>query len=197
MVADPVGQWALTLLFTVLAAYLLFRVVVDRVRPLQWVGHLLHAVMAADMVAMAWPWWGDVPTMPQVMFFAIAAGWFAMMLFLQVSRRVLPRRLGGHDPWHQALHVGMMLAMVWMVAVMAGADPVGSGGHDHMMSTTAALTGVVTAATLIVAGSILVAEFLTCVRGGRRTWWGHTGDLASGSLMSLGMAAMCWFMLAG
>ncbi|WP_449276666.1 DUF5134 domain-containing protein [Leucobacter sp. GX24907] len=197
MFTDPVVQWGFTVLFSALTVYSVLRVFVDGSRSLQAIGHALHAVMAADMATMAWLWWAAIPSTPQLVFFVTAAVWYAIMLVLQASRRVSRRTLGGHGAWHQAVHVVMMLAMVWMVAVMADADPSASG-HDHSaLPIGAALTGVAVTAGLIVAGAVFVVEFVDCVRGGKRTWAGHTGDVASGALMCLGMAAMCLPMLVG
>ncbi|MGO1736617.1 MAG: DUF5134 domain-containing protein [Leucobacter sp.] len=197
MFTDPVVQWTFTILFSLLTAYSVLRVFLDWSRPLQAIGHVLHAVMAVDMAAMAWPWWTAIPGAPQLVFFVIAAIWYVIMLALQASRRVSRRLLGGHSAWHQAVHVVMMLAMVWMVAVMVDADPSASG-HDHSaLPVDAALAGVVLTAGLIIAGAIFVVEFVDCVRGGKRTWAGHTGDVGTGALMCLGMTAMCLPMLVG
>ena len=121
MFTDPVVQWTFTILFSLLTAYSVLRVFLDWSRPLQAIGHVLHAVMAA--IWQGWHGRGGrrFPVPPQLVFFVIAAIWYVIMLALQASRRVSRRLLGGHSAWHQAVHVVMMLAMVWMVAVMVDA----------------------------------------------------------------------------
>ncbi|MGO2684826.1 MAG: DUF5134 domain-containing protein, partial [Microbacterium sp.] len=205
---DPALQWTFTVVFAALAVHSAYRIVVDRTRPAQALGHGLHVLMAADMAAMPWPWWTVIPGSWQIVLFSIATAWFLVLLVLQV-RRTIPRRvLGGHGPWHQAGHAVMMLAMVWMVAAM---NPVGeaasASGHDPGAAPSAAhthaavsgwdaATGIAVTAALLVAGVVLLVEFVDCVRGPARTWRGHTGDVASGAVMSFGMAAMSWLMLA-
>lgn len=198
MVADPIMRWAFTLVFLSLAGYSAYRIPHDRARPAQAVGHALHIAMAVDMAAMAWPWWGMVPAVPQIVFFTTAAAWFGVLLMLQLARTVPRWAMGGHGPGHQLAHVVMMLAMVWMVAVMTPAGQNSSdSGHGHSALTGwAALSGVTATAALLVAGVILLVEFLECIRGIRRTRREHTGSVASGAVMSLGMSAMCWLMLA-
>lgn len=196
--ADSIVQWAFTLVFLSLAGHSAYRIPLDRARPAQAVGHVMHVAMAVDMAAMAWPWWVMVPAVPQIVFFTVATAWFGGLLVLQVARRVPRRSLGGHGPGHQLAHVVMMLAMVWMVTVMTPVGQSSSGsGHGHSALTGwAALSGVAVTAALLVAGVILLVEFLECVRRVRRTRREHTGSVASGAVMSLGMAAMCWPMLA-
>ncbi|SJM63636.1 DUF5134 domain-containing protein [Gulosibacter sp. 10] len=195
MFEHPVAQWGFTLVFVLLLGYSAVRAFVDRAKPVQTIGHALHGVMAADMAMMSWPWWMDLPGSPQTLFFSVATLWFLGMFVLQAGGR-LPRRIfGGHGAAHQAAHVAMMLAMVWMVVVMSGSQP-SQGGHDHgSMSVLAALTGVVVVVALLVSGVIFVVEFADCVRGAGKAWLGHTGDMASGAVMCLSMAAMCLPML--
>lgn len=204
MVSDPVLQWVLTVAFSATGFYALVRIGVDR-RPLVMGGHLLHLVMSAGMVAMCWPWWSAIPTVPQVILFAAAVVWFVVLLVLQLARRISRAALGGHGPWHQAAHAIMMLAMVWMVVgmstAMAGMDAdmaMDGGMHHHggSLPLWASLSGVLLTAALLAAGVIFLVELIACLRG-RTTWLGHTGDVAAGTVMSLGMAAMCWPMLTG
>ncbi|MFD6444616.1 DUF5134 domain-containing protein [Promicromonospora sp. NPDC060204] len=76
MTSDPAVQWAATALFGVLSAWSLRRLATAR-RPLATASHLFHLGMALAMVAMVWPWWVRLPTLPQVAFFAVGAAWFA------------------------------------------------------------------------------------------------------------------------
>ncbi|WP_375383948.1 DUF5134 domain-containing protein [uncultured Microbacterium sp.] len=203
MVTDPAAQWAFTVVFGALALYSLYRIVADRTRPLQAVGQGFHVVMAADMIAMPWAWWAAIPAGLQIVVFSAGAAWFLVLLVLQVRRVISRRMLGGHGPWHQVAHAVMMIAMVWMVAAMAPmvgtsqSDPMPTSGHSHAaLSGTSAAIGIAATAALLIIAVVLVVEFIDCVRGPARTWRGHTGDVASGAVMSFGMAAMCWLMLA-
>lgn len=207
MVSDPVLLWVLTVAFSATGLHAIMRIVVDR-RPLLVVGDALHLLMSAGMVAMCWPWWTAISALPQIVVFGAAAVWFAVLLVLQLARRLPRAALGGHSAWHQVAHAIMMLAMVWMVVSMSVAGPVmggmdadmamDSGLHHHGggLPMWAALSGVALTAALLVAGVIFLVELIVCLRG-RTTWLGHTGDVAAGTVMSLGMAAMCWPMLTG
>ncbi|WP_406250303.1 DUF5134 domain-containing protein [Microbacterium sp. M] len=196
MVSDPVLQWVLTLAFTATAAYALLRLIVDR-QPLLTVGNALHLVMSAAMVAMCWPWWTVVPSIPQLIVFASGAAWFAALTVLQSSRRVSHAALGGHSAWHQVSHAIMMLAMTWMVIVTpSGSTPAEDTHHHGGLDLWASLSGVAITAALLTSGVIFLVEFVLSLRG-HRTWLGHTGDVASGAAMSLGMAAMSLPMITG
>jgi hypothetical protein len=92
----------------------------------------------------------------------------------------------------------MMLAMVWMTVAMqptAGA-PTDHQTHHASLPISAALSGVMVTAALVVGGVLFTVELVECLRR-RRSWGSHTGDAASGAVMSLGMAAMCWLMVTG
>lgn len=196
MVSDPVLQWALTVAFSATGLYAIVRIGVDR-KLLLVVGHVLHLAMSAGMVAMCWPWWSEIPAIPQIALFGGAGIWFAVLIVLQLARRVPRTTLGGHGPWHQAAHAIMMFAMVWMTVSMGSGE--GSGDHTHHhggLPMWASLSGVGLTATLLVAGVIFLVELILCLRG-PTTWLGHTGDVAAGTVMSLGMAAMCWPMIVG
>lgn len=196
MVSDPVLQWVLTLAFTATSVYVAIRLFLDR-KPLLIIGNILHFLMSVVMVAMCWPWWSLIPAVPQIVVFAIGAVWFLLLAILQ-TRSALPRAAGaGHGAWHQLAHAIMMLAMVWMVVAMPGDASGGDHAHHHGgLPLWASLSGVAVTALLLVSGVLLLVETALCLRG-KTTWLGHTGDVASGTVMSLGMAAMCWPMIAG
>ena len=208
MVADPVLQWALTIAFGATGLYAALRIAMTRA-PLILIGQLLHLLMSAGMVAMCWPWWAALPAMPQTVVFGTATVWFAALFALQLARRVRRSAVDGHEAWHQAAHAIMMLAMVWMIVTMGlgggaagAAGAVGTtgeadaAGHHHgELPLWAALSGVGLTAGLLVAGAIFAIELLRSLRG-RPRWLGHAGDLAAGAVMSFGMAAMCWPMIA-
>lgn len=204
MITDAAVQWVFTLGFAALAAYIVARFVRDR-ELLRRIEHALHLAMCVAMAAMVWPWWSTLPLTPMLVLFAVAGAWFALLAALVWRGRVPKQTLGGHGAWHQAAHAIMMLAMVWMVWAMSTmpAAPVGSPagmahmGHAHgQLGLAAALSGVAATAALIVTGVVNISELATCARG-RRTWLGHTGDVAAGTTMTFGMAAMCWPMIAG
>lgn len=207
MVTDPRAQWAFTVVFAAVAIYSLYRVFADRSRPTQAVGQGLHLLMAADMVAMSWDWWTVIPVSLQIAVFAAGTAWFLVLLVLQLRRVITRRMLGGHGPWHQVAHAVMMLAMVWMVAAMSpmvssstsgeSGTPMPASGHSHSgLTGSDAATGIAVTVALLVTAVVLVVEFVDCIRGPARTWRGHTGDVASGAVMSFGMAAMIALMLA-
>ena len=200
-------QWATTALFGALAAHSLWRLATTR-QPFDAASHLLHLGMSAVMVAMVWPWWARLPALPQVAFFAAgaaffagAAGWFA-----------LDGRLAGRhrSVRCQAANAVMMLAMVWMLAVMtrhadfAGAGP-GHRGHGGPgvavggagpPDVTTVVGGAVLLAALAVGGALFLLDLVRYRR--ERGVLGRTGtDLLAGVLMSLGMAAACGLALAG
>ncbi|TGD08437.1 DUF5134 domain-containing protein [Brevibacterium sp. LE-L] len=194
MFGDPVTQWCFTVVFLVLGLDSTIRMVIDRRRPLQSVGHGLHLAMSVVMMAMAWPWWSGLPSAPQVVFFTVAAGWFVLMLLAQSLRRMPRWYAHGHNPWHLVMHVVMMLTMVWMVVSMAGMGP-SAPGHDHSsLSLPIAISGVVLTGGLIVAAMICLVDCMENLRGDRRS---GAEARASGAqtLMNLGMAAMCLPML--
>lgn len=195
MLDDPLGQWLFTLVFGALALHSLGRVVAERRRALLAVGHLLHAVMALVMVAMAHPWWERLPVAAQIVVFAGSAAWFAAMAVLLALDRLTPERLGGHGVGHQLVHVLMMLAMVWMVAAMApGADGPGHG----VLPASSALVGTGMTAALVVATVVLVvevAEHLHRPGSGSVRLRARGADVAAGATMCGGMASMCWLML--
>lgn len=125
VVSDPILQWLFTVIFGLSALHLGARAVTDRGQPILVASHLWHLLMALVMVAMAWPWWWNLPWLAQLIAFTLGAAWFAI---LAAREAVGQHHRGG--VWHQLLHVVMMLAMVWMVAVMPPSHAPGGGGHD-------------------------------------------------------------------
>ncbi len=187
--SSELTQWAITLTFAALGALSLVWLVSDRRRPLLIVSNLLHLAMAVTMVAMAWAPPGSGWTVVLLAVFGLGTVWFGVLAGLRATRRVKRRAVGEHGVWQLIGHAVMMLAMVWMLAVMA------SDHHHDGLSTGPALSGVAATAALLVTGVLLAVAFADCVatsRGLRR----HAGDLVGGAVMSLGMAAACWTMLA-
>lgn len=197
MHADPVIQWAFTVVFVVLGVVSLLWLAGDRRRPLAAVGDLLHLAMAAAMVWMVWeaPRRGAVAM--QLAVFAAGTIWFCVLAWLRATGRVRRRAVGDHGPWQLAGHAVMMAAMVWMLVAMGTAqdtETAGTGHADHHLEAATTLFGIAATAALVVTGVLLMVELAECLGSSRRPRR-HAGDLAGGAAMSLGMAAMCWTML--
>lgn len=215
--SDPAVQWATTALFGLLSVHSLWRLATAR-HVFSAVGHLLHLGMNLVMVAMVWPWWIRLPALPQLVFFALAAGFFAAVAGWRAVD-ALPRGsasgascTGHHESARaQAVHAVMMLAMVWAVALMSPAlaspaaalGPMEHQGHhvDHALAHAptgpwATGSGMLLIATLVVGGSSFLLAFSRHVRERGSVFDRPGSDLLAGAAMSLGMAAMCATMLA-
>ena len=123
MIAQTGLRWTLTALFAVVTAFGLYqtaRPVATGPRgvPAARLTHLLHAVMGAAMLAMAWPWGTRLPVLPQAVLFGAAAVWFLLVAVVPGSalRNAIS---GGHARIHSVLHAAMMGTMAWMVAAMS------------------------------------------------------------------------------
>src|SRR5699024_7654199 len=146
VITGPVLPWVFTALFLAVAAHCVVGLGVA-LRPVMpgrvgdrsgggvdgrtAIAHLCHLLMSLSMVAMAWPWWSHLPATPQVVVFALAAAWFAVQ-----TRSATTGRL------RHVIDAAMMLAMVWMVAVMGygpHATDAGMAGTmaDHQHGTLA------------------------------------------------------------
>lgn len=192
---EPLARWAFTVVFGVLACYMVGRLVAEIRKPLQAVMHLLHLVMAVVMVAMAWPWWGYVPALPQVVFFVAATIWFGVLAVLLASRRVSHYDTGCHGPLHQVSHAASMLAMVWMVVVMAPTGDAPVAHHSHAaLGAGSVLVGTAVTAAMAVSAVALLVEAFDAMRRSRPAPPGPV-DSVAGAVMTAGMAAMCWMML--
>ncbi|WP_051433072.1 DUF5134 domain-containing protein [Promicromonospora kroppenstedtii] len=203
MTSDPAAQWATTALFGALTAYSLWRLVAARYLFAR-TGHLFHLGMNLVMVAMVWPWWARLPALPQVAYFAAgaaffagAAGWFA--LDVRVASRYRSSRC-------QTTNAVMMIAMVWMLAVMVrhtgGIGTAAGAAHSAHAAAPAppdpfTLVGGAALVVALAAGGLLFLVDLVRYRR-EHDALGRTGtDLLAGALMSLGMAATCGLMLVG
>lgn len=203
MITDPVVLGVLVAAFTLTSLSSAWGLL----RARGWaeaVSHTMHLVMSLVMVAMCWPWWTALPVGPQVVFFVAGAAWCCARLVVILRRRPLQ----GLSAWHEVAHLAMMLAMVWMIWVMA--RMLGGDGAAHVeLSPGSLLVGVgltglmAVAAVTSVVDAVLPASRTVSV-GGRstspagRSSRGRLGlDPASGVLavMLTGMAVMCWQML--
>lgn len=127
MIQDVGLRWLVTLLFGFSAAVCLRGMVVGRHSPATLISHSLHALMAIAMAVMAWPRGADLPTRAPMIFFALAALWFAAVMATGRTHRVA-----------NGYHTLMMAAMAWMYAAMGGlplpkaASSAAGGGMDGM-----------------------------------------------------------------
>ncbi|BAX93297.1 DUF5134 domain-containing protein [Mycobacterium shigaense] len=109
MIHNTVLRWIVTVLFVLSAAKCLFAVATG---PRAWtptVREVLHLVMSVAMVIMVWPWGMTLPTAAPLVFFLLAAAWFAATAVKVAHHRSL-----------DSYHALMMLAMAWMYALMNG-----------------------------------------------------------------------------
>lgn len=191
---EPLSRWAFTVVFGLLACYLVARVVAEVRKPLQVVMHLLHLAMAVAMVAMAWPWWGFVPALPQLLVFGAGGVWFVVLAGLLATRRVSHFDTGCHGPLHQLSHAASMVAMVWMVLVMAPSGDAPIVHHHAGLGAGAVVTGTAVTAAMVVSAVALLVEAFEALRRPGSAPPGPV-DAGCGAVMTAGMAAMCWMML--
>lgn len=151
MIDSAALSWVLSIAFVAIAIYYgvrLFRVEGGR-RPSKpdRISSAAHVAMSLGMVPMLW-WWGvNVPVLPQLAVFGLAALWF-LVLAASGSRMetcALHERRGprGLRLYH-VHHFLLMAAMVWMVVLMtmptmssmppaSAAPPPASPAMDHSM----------------------------------------------------------------
>lgn len=91
------------------------------------VERLLHSVMCAAMVVMAWPLGMELPPLGPIIFFLAVAIWF-LLVAAHAFSGTAERLINGY-------HAIMMAAVAWLYAAMSGGLP-GQPGHlpDHTMS---------------------------------------------------------------
>lgn len=186
MIDDPFWQWTLTIAFTATSIASAIQLFSAR-RARDAIGELLHVIMGVVMVAMCWPWWGELPAAPQLLVFLAGTAWYAALILRMLFRRTgAPRSL-----WHLFTHLAMMLGMVWMIAVMllGGAATVDSH-HGASLGLWEASSGVLV--TIVLTVSAATASVDSIVSRNFRAGSRHIGT----AVMSAGMAIMCWAMLA-
>ncbi|MEV6871807.1 DUF5134 domain-containing protein [Amycolatopsis sp. NPDC051128] len=200
MIGELGLRWIFTLAFAAAGAFCLYRCV-RHGTVAHRVCDALHALMCAAMVAMAWPAAMNVARVPQILFFAVAALWFAGML---VAGR------GGSGRLSLGHHALMMAGMAWMVLVMplamsgtmtsAPASAPASGDHAGMTMGAATtmmgdapahvtIVAAVLAVVFLVAGTAWMARAIDAGRGDS-TLRLRTAGLVANAVMSLGMALM-------
>jgi hypothetical protein len=129
LIDGPALPWTLTVLFGASFAVHVYVLVAQHGPWTRTVERLLHSVMCAAMVVMAWPVGMGLPPLGPIIFFLAAAVWF-----LLVAAHVFSGTAGRLT---NAYHAIMMAAVAWLYAAMAGVLP-GQGGqpHNHTMSSS-------------------------------------------------------------
>lgn len=194
MIDDLALRWVVTVLFTLSALECLYAIAVTHRRVPSVVGHGLHFVMAVAMAVMAWPRGAELPTTGPMVFFLLAAVWFAVMASVA-------------EPANRAVnvyHAAMMLAMAWMYAVMNGkvlpGQAVAHAHHPHQHGAAATPTWISTINWLWTLGFTVAAiGWLYGYFAARKRTPGpmspaHLGTLCQ-VLMAAGMAVMFGVML--
>lgn len=115
MIGDLALRWAVTVLFGASLAGHLYGLAAQRERWICTVERLLHIVMCAAMVVMAWPIGMELPTLGPMVFFLAAAVWFVLVV-AHVFSADADRLANGY-------HAVMMAAVAWLYAVMSGGPP--------------------------------------------------------------------------
>lgn len=121
MIADLALRWTVTVLFSASFAAHLYGLVAQRDRWICTIERLLHVVMCAAMVVMAWPTGMKLPTVGPMVFFLAAAAWFVLVASHLFS--------GDDGRLANGYHATMMAAVAWLYAVMAS-GPLGRHGQS-------------------------------------------------------------------
>lgn len=122
LIGDLGLRWIVTALFGVSIATYVYALVTQCGRWTNTVNHLLHLVMSAAMILMAWRVGLNLPTIGPVIFFLLTVGWF--MHAASRASCTTRRRLTN------CYYAVMMMAMAWMYALMNSSLP-GQIGHPH------------------------------------------------------------------
>jgi hypothetical protein len=128
VIEDLALRWAVTALFGASIAGELYVLVAQRERWICTVERLLHLLMSAAMIVMAWPAGMDFPTVGPMVFFLAAAVWFVLVA-AHVFSDSADRLINGY-------HATMMAAVAWLYAVMSGGLP-----GQHSPSPEKAMSG--------------------------------------------------------
>ena len=196
MITEPALRWIVTVAFAATGVFCLYRCL-RHGSGTHRVGDVLHVLMCAGMIAMAWPAGMTFARVPQVLLFSAAAVWFTGVLVLGSA--------GAHGRLSLGQHALMMGGMAWMVLVMPAAmagmtmTPAASGEHaahggaamqmGASSSPGVAAVAVVLAVVFLVAGTAWLARALDSGRTERGLRLGTAGHAAD-AVMSLGMALM-------
>ncbi|MGV9712904.1 DUF5134 domain-containing protein [Gordonia sp. NPDC003424] len=124
MIDDIFLRWFVTGLFGLAIVECAYSLVGHRMRWPGVIGHLLHIAMSVAMLVMAWPFSSGWPTVGPMVFFIVAAVWFAGAGLALAS--------SGDERMADGYHTVMMAAMAWMYAVMNGNILPGTGSDAPM-----------------------------------------------------------------
>lgn len=132
--SDTAQRWIVTIIFGVSIALIAYSLVPQNDRWIRIVNHVLHLVMSAAMISMAWPIGRNLPTVGPMIVFLLAAVWF---IHLATRANCATRRR-----LTNCYNAVMMAAMSWMYAVMNNHLPGQTGDHspNHAMSGPLAMT---------------------------------------------------------
>ncbi|GHF42270.1 hypothetical protein FHX82_005082 [Amycolatopsis bartoniae] len=190
MIPEPALRWIVTVAFAATGVFCLYRCL-RHGSATHRVSDVLHVLMCAGMIAMAWPAGMTFARVPQVLLFSAAAVWFVGVLVLGHA--------GAHGRLSLGQHALMMGGMAWMVLVMpsamAGTTMTAASGEHAAMSgggsssPGVAAAAVVLAGVFLVAGTAWLARAIDSGRAEHRLRLGIAGHAAE-AVMSLGMALM-------
>lgn len=133
VIGDLALRWIITILFGASIATYVYLLVAQRHRRINTVNHLLHLVMSAAMIVMAWDVGMNMPPAGPIIFFVLASVWFAGAAG-RMSTATGERFTNGY-------YAVMMAAMAWMFAVMSGGLP-GQTGHSSSDHAQPAALGI-------------------------------------------------------
>lgn len=125
MIDDLALRWTVTVLFGASMVGQVYVLVAQRDRWICTVERLLHLVMSAAMIVMAWPAGMKLPTVGPIVFFVAATVWF-LLVAAHVFSGTAGRLTNGY-------HAIMMAAVAWLYAVMTGGLP---GKLSHSLDRT-------------------------------------------------------------
>jgi hypothetical protein len=194
-------RWILTALFAGVGFFCVYRCVRQGSVTSRF-GDVLHAVMCAAMVTMAWPATMSFARVPQLVLFGFAAVWFA-------GTTVWGAAHAGHTGrWQPGYHAAMMAVMAWMVfamprAMTAGGATMDMEGMPGMAMPVASgasgtpadvlILALVLAAGFALAGTAFLARAIDGVRAARPSV--RTAGWSADGLMGLGTAVMLLAMI--
>ncbi|RJQ79688.1 DUF5134 domain-containing protein [Pseudonocardiaceae bacterium YIM PH 21723] len=199
MIESAAVRWALTVVLSIPVAYHLLHLArSSRHEPETRLSQIAHLLMSASMIAMLWPWGGNIPAWPQAALFAIAGGYF-----LACALRPMQTEPGSTlDRLHQTVS---LWAMAWMLVVMPmayTADPGGSFtvAHSHHSADRTVIAMPLNPdikQAIMMITIVLACYFILSTTHLLVTALGHRSKAAAAShgLMNVAMVAMLVMMI--
>jgi hypothetical protein len=171
MIQDTILRGIVTVFFVLSAAECLYEIATCHRIWTVVVRDVLHIIMSVAMVLMAWPWGAKLPTTGPMVFFLIAAVWFAAAGLIGTGHRLI-----------DGYHALMMLAMAWMYAVMNGGLLPGQLHRCHDgHHTTSAHTGM--------PGMVMPGMDTSSSAASQPAWIDATNWVGG---VGFAIAALCW-----